>query len=686
MPISHSRPEQVPAIARPRRGSAIILVMLTAAGLAALALSAIYLSSSSVLMTKYYDKERDFRYAAEQALQTGKSRLTLDTTVHLPDSGYVQLMNNAQLMDASGSPVPHVRVNLYAGLTGNTTGQFGRFASLVAEAHDTLGNTRYVRRLEMMVQNFARFAMFTNQWSGGLCYSTGEFIRGVGMSNQGWSSCGSPTYYDTISAHTTVSGGTPTYMHGMKQGVPIIPFPTVSALSNLPGYASAAGWSFTSVAKGTRLEFVAINMNPSAPATTDTTEQDANEGFFRIFNDTAGTSAAEGLKRAQAVYNDSVSGWEVYNRQCGDWHTVTIAGGATRTMFFPFIVHHQMWFRTAAHTPGSTGGIAASDTISGTPTAAQRAAIMSHTAPRQARCYPAGDPHLVAVERSTAGGTYVAADTAKGGEDSTFTPVTRTGYWSRWTTTPVAALTPALTCGMQSVGNLVPCPAGINATEEQYLYPIYRGYNPNSKGVIYFNGDVNMSGYLNGTLTVYASGSVYFTDDLYYTTDPSVKLCANELGVIAGKDIWIVDNAINSPQNPTTPSSPTGPTNSVFMSDNKDFYLDGVTLAGVAGVAGFGSFQVQNWNGGAINMTTCNGTNVGRGCIKQAGGVIEQFISATYNGAGSGFAENRSVDQCLLKQSPPYFPTTGKYADNRYFELDPARFNIDSVYSRLQAN
>ncbi len=70
-----SRPlDRLMPMLRARRGSAIILVMLTTVALAALALSAIFMSSSSVLMTKYYDKERDFRYAAEQALQLGMSQ------------------------------------------------------------------------------------------------------------------------------------------------------------------------------------------------------------------------------------------------------------------------------------------------------------------------------------------------------------------------------------------------------------------------------------------------------------------------------------------------------------------------------------------------------------------------------------------------------------------------------------
>ena len=217
---AHQAPASLTRALRARRGSAIILVMLTTVGLAALALSAIFMSSSAVLMTKYYDKERDFRYAAEQALQLGLSELQQDTALHLPDSGYVTLMSNAQLMDAYGTPIPTVRVNLYAGQTGTNTGQFGEFASLVAQAQDSLGNTRYVRRLELEEDNFARFAMFTNQFSGGLCYGPGEFIKGVGMSNQIWQSCGNPTTttpFPPTGRSISSAVRSPTYMAGNKR-------------------------------------------------------------------------------------------------------------------------------------------------------------------------------------------------------------------------------------------------------------------------------------------------------------------------------------------------------------------------------------------------------------------------------------------------------------------------------------
>jgi hypothetical protein len=242
-------------------------------------MSAIFMASSSTLMTQYYDRERNYRYAAEQALQIGVSELAKDTAIHLADTGHVTLLSNASLTDANGVTIPNTYVNLYVGMTGNTTGQFGQFASLVAEVNDANNNTKYVRRLELMAQNFARYAMFTNQFSTGLCYGSGEFIRGLGFSNQGWYSCSNPTYYDTISAVLTVSGGSPTYVLGSKSGATAIAFPTVSRLAALPGYASAANYSFTPNTKGAmRIEFMAINLNP----TVDSDSSEANEGFFRL--------------------------------------------------------------------------------------------------------------------------------------------------------------------------------------------------------------------------------------------------------------------------------------------------------------------------------------------------------------------------------------------------------------------
>ena len=103
-----------------RRGTALILVLLMTVTLAAIAMSAILLTGSGGMIGRYYDRERDFRYAAEASLQMGKARLLRDTTIHLPDTGYVTLVSGGTITGADGMVIPNVKVNLYAGYTNIT--------------------------------------------------------------------------------------------------------------------------------------------------------------------------------------------------------------------------------------------------------------------------------------------------------------------------------------------------------------------------------------------------------------------------------------------------------------------------------------------------------------------------------------------------------------------------------------
>ncbi len=276
-----------------RRGAALLLTLFMTVCLGAVAVSAMMLSSSSNLVTKYYDRERDFRYAAEAGLALGRSRLVKDTSIRLPDTGYVKLLDSATVTDARGAALPRTRVTVYAGRSGNVTGQFGDFVTLIAKADDG-GSTRYVRRLELVGENFARFAMFTNTWQAGLCYSTGEFIRGIGWSNQQWESCGTPTYFDTIGAVTTITGGTPVVEEGggehPTRNQSPIPLPTVSRLANLPTYAAAANLSFTPTAgRLLRMEFVALDVDANGDSTG------VGEGFLRVYRANAAANAANAV-------------------------------------------------------------------------------------------------------------------------------------------------------------------------------------------------------------------------------------------------------------------------------------------------------------------------------------------------------------------------------------------------------
>jgi hypothetical protein len=251
MPLHPSRTPRRRFLVRARRGAALLIVVIMTIALAALALSAIYLTAGSRSIGKLYERERSFRFAAEAALALGKARVQADTLFDPPDTGYVKLLSGASIRDANGDTISGVLLDLYAGNTGDTTGRVGTFVTLIARAYDA-GGTRHVRRLDLSAESFSRFAMFTNTWQGGLSYGTGEFIRGRAHSNQTWASSGTPgpTYFDTVSAVGSISGtaGT-TYVVPNKSGVPTIPFPTVTRLAALPTYATTGNLNFAAVTR-----------------------------------------------------------------------------------------------------------------------------------------------------------------------------------------------------------------------------------------------------------------------------------------------------------------------------------------------------------------------------------------------------------------------------------------------------
>ncbi len=658
-----------------RRGGALLLVLFVTVALGAIAASAVALTRTTSLVSAYYERERDFRYAAEAGLAIGRSRVQRDSTLALPDSGFVTIPRTP-VLDANGVPLPRAGVTLYIGKSGITTGQYGQFVTVIARADDGR-NTRYVRRLELAAENFARFAMFTNTWQNGLAYGTGEFIRGLGWSNQTWASLGSPTYYDTVSAVgaiTTSGGPPPTYVKGpgsVKPNQAPIPMPTVARLAFMPGYAVGANLSFTPGANQTmRLEFVAADIDANGDSTG------LNEGFVRVFESTAATSANDTLTRTRlklpAAWTSSASlstasgnAYAWVDSMCGDFH-----GGK----FYPVAVHKQKWFLDTLNAAKLQPETLPSIAVGGPLTTADHDAVMRNIG---ARCYPAGSPQLAAVERvqnnsDGKGGTWDPTSMLKGGEDTTFTPWSRWGRWRRWP----GAVDPKLA-------------ASKRAGQAQWLFPLNKSTNPGWKGIIYVNGSTYVSGLLRSRVTLYSSASLTLLDDLTYVVPPNTPgtTCdadnSNILGLIAVNDVMIEDNVLHRPVKILNNAAPAAyDTNQTrFMSGTgPNFRLHGVlmSLTGTVGV-------IHPFTGPRITAGDCMGQPTSGGCIAQVGGVVEQSISATWTGNSTGFAENREVDRCMLVTSPPYFPTTGRYLLNRYYESDPSRFDPVSLFRSLQA-
>jgi hypothetical protein len=228
------------------------------------------------------------------------------------------------------------------------------------------------------------------------------------------------------------------------------------------------------------------------------------------------------------------------------------------------------------------------------------------------------------------------------------------------------------------------------AAEQSYLWPLYKPYNLNSKGVINATtGPVYLSDTLRGNVTFYQSDStkdVVFIDDLVYDQSPNntSALCRNFLGIISARHVLLANNGLNRPRHDGN--------SKILWFGFPDFVLNAVTMS-LTGTVGIEDGFNGTSPGGPVTSpaTTCGpGNTTSGGCINQTGGVIEQYISATFtSGGNTGLRENRTVDPCqLTNRRPPFFPQTGRYLDNKYYEIDPTNVasfaQVRAFYARLR--
>ena len=729
--MTHS--SKTPRRGRRRSGSALVLVLIMTLSLAGLAISSIYLSSSAGLLTRYYDRERDYRYAAEQALALGKSRVNRDTLLGLPQDTAKLIINAGSLTDAGGTAIPRIKVNLYAAYTGDTVGRFGAFVTLLATAFDS-GGTRHVRRLDLTGESFSRYGLFVNNF-GALCFGTSELIRGRAHSNTAWNSCGGapgPDYYDTVSAVTTVGGTAVYHVLPTRPGAPVIPYPTVAKLAALPGYATTGNLSITPVSasvassssggvdmsgrfsagnavQGTRIRFKPVDVGNDGVI-------DEADGMMMVFDLASGidtTSIRADLPRSGSTPITNI----VMLNQCGLLATITGAPNpglaVAHKEFFPVARFHEPWvlhrirMYSTSPAPASFTWPADSTTIvAGTAAAINK--ILSY-GPGFSRCFPAGSPYLMPTERyvTAAGSCTVTtgavtayawssmgagtggctANQQYGGMDTTFTAtvtrcmITQSGATGTgvctgnqvalgaWRTWPGVAL--------PAISNTI-----IQAVEHNYLWPLFKPYNLASKGVVHSTGRLYVSDTLRGNITLYVLGNLIEIDDVQYDQNPTIvaNLCRNFLGMIARDSVMIADNSMNRPR-----PDAGGTMRFLAQNINSEIHAVQMSILGTVGAESPGTGPVT----ATANLCNGVGTASSGGCINTIGGVIMQSLSAVYGGANTGFRTNRNVDPCqLTNRKPPFFPMTGRYLDNKYYEIDPVNVDtwtqVKNFYAKLR--
>ncbi|MEO7103887.1 MAG: hypothetical protein ABI311_10935 [Gemmatimonadaceae bacterium] len=652
-----------------RRGSALILTLVLTLSLASLATSAIYLGANDKMLALTYDQERNMRYADEAVLAMGKSTLNFDPYA-APDTGYTTVLNNAQVKDANGTPLPGLTASMYLGPTSSNTGQFGRFVSVVAVVKNQTG-AQVIRRLELARESFAKFAYWSNQESNSgstIYFNNNDQLWGPVWSNdQLHIASGGARFHGSVGTASTIDGKPyGTFDLGYAENQKPIVLPNNTVLSSLAGYASAGNFNFTAPNSSTvdqakmRIEFVAKPLNGGAGGgSTGLPLTGADDGFFRVYISNAGAAWLRGDVSSKA---DNCGATYIFTS------TGTGLGSPSRPAFVPMSENTTKWFKQAlqAAPAGYYNSTKIANLTSATASTRENATLGQSTA----RCYLGGDPNLRAVSyRSTAaysvdtlkarslGGTWIMSAVQNiAGDSTTFYPATSSNPMGYWKTYP-GAVSPQL--------------SALYPAEASYLYPLYRGLNAGTKGVIYVGGTTGLSGTLRGRVTLYATGNVAILRDVKYVTDPSLNNCtADMLGIISGNDIMVADNLLQDPPN----LSGLGYTN---MDDTKDVFIQGVMMALKT------AFGAENYDSGPTNANDCEGTNNGRGCLYLTGGIIQQQRGAVGLSNGSGFAKRYSYDKCALYNPPPYFPTTGRYTDNRYYEIDPSGFNVAALFNSL---
>jgi len=86
---------------------------------------------------------------------------------------------------------------------------------------------------------------------------------------------------------------------------------------------------------------------------------------------------------------------------------------------------------------------------------------------------------------------------------------------------------------------------------------------------------------------------------------------------------------------------------------------------------------------GSTNSEVCGGAPIGRGCFNMVGAAI-QGVNAGRQQGGTGWNPQWTYDRCDAIKGPPYFPTTGRYYKNRYYEIDPVGFTVAGWFAANQ--
>ncbi|HWA58827.1 MAG TPA: hypothetical protein VG692_16330 [Gemmatimonadales bacterium] len=621
---------------RDRRGIALITTLLVAFAVSAIALAAVMMTLNANLIGKNSERAQMVDAAALAGLDEARSALNGNRSLY-PTSGYTTIESNAAVKNAANQVIPNITRSTWVGPSGITTGQYGVVGSIISQSKDIYGN-KVLRRLEINQESFSKFSYFTDieEDTAGtvLSFLNNDQVRGPVHTNDTIriASSGATFYDEVTSARSTMIGQSyGTFTKPPKLGVSRIPMPTVADLNKLDSLAQVGGTRFTGSTAGdagearTRVKFLTIDLGSSYGGV---------QGFFMVYQGTDEDFVSASLPTSTS----STGSYLQLSRNCGD----NIAG----TGFLAANYHDTT--SITAHKHGITG------TTNANKTSRRDAALTSATR----RCYLGGDSILTKDPSLV---NWMASSNQPDG-----------GAWQ------------TSSAGVQST--LAGIPA-IPTNLRPYLFPLSRSFNPNFKGVIYVAGKVILDGVIHGRVTVAASGNIIFGDDVTYYQNPATRDCTTGdiAGYFSGQSIIVANNTLNAPQttnsNASLSSSASGTFRSYGATDEETIHGFFLTLK---------TFGAEEFNVGSTNAQPCNtggSSTVGRGCLSTYGGIIQKnrgAVTQTVSGGGTGYAKRYQYDPCGATDPPPYYPTTGVFVKNRYYEMDPTRFSVAGWFAANQ--
>lgn len=633
------------------RGVALIFAMLLTFLVAGLAVGVLLMMSNGNLISKFHVSEAAMESVADAGLEVGRDLLNGNGN-QLVGVSYRTLQDHVAVTDAAGAVIPGFTRSVYAGLTGNTTGQYGVFASVVSVVESQRGAQRgagVVRRAELSQESFAKFARFDDRTVSSTVFASGIQVFGPLHTNQTLYVGNGATFWGPVTTASTINSPSgSTFKQGYTERVANIPMPTPADLAALQTYATTgntnvagvAGVPLTTLTPSVRIEFVALDING------DGQFNGANEGFMRVFRANANTTAALNYVTAREWNPGTPNDPNLLSPNCGG--TVDVNPAAAVRTEGAWTLAPQL---SAVH-PDSVRSV--------------------YGRSPNKHCYLGGDPRLTGSPVPPALPVWTV-------NAPVIAPVY--GSWLPWPGWGGAA--PAAVQNARFRDGTQPAP-GMG----QYLWPVNRGFNLNFKGVVYVDGAVAVSGELRGQVTVASTGNISLADDLTYVTQPgSQQDCeADILGLLTPQFFYIQDNNVNAPFQSGPQNSPQAGVGNLVQGyytgfdESADESLNGSVLT-------LNSLASENVFGGANVTEVCNGTPVGRGCFRMSGSAIQGINAprmALSGGGATGWNPQWTYDRCTAIKPPPYFPTTGRYYKNRFYEIDPVGFDVAAWYTANQ--